>query len=490
MADDLPPDNGAGSPFNTEAYDTIVENPFLRASDAPFSTFSIDVDTASYANVRRMLNEGQIPPAGAVRIEEMINYFTYDYPQPTGEHPFSVNAEIGACPWSSRHRLVRIGLKGKEIDRKQRKPSNLVFLIDVSGSMQPENKLPLVVKSMKLLTQQLDERDSVTIVVYAGSSGCVLEPTSGDNKKRIIDALDRLGAGGSTHGSEGIRLAYQMAVDRFIPGGVNRVILCTDGDFNVGITNRSELTSLIEEKAKSGVFLSILGFGMGNYKDATLEELTNKGNGNYAYIDTLNEAKKVLVEQMSGTLITIAKDVKIQIEFNPVKVNAYRLIGYENRMLRKEDFDDDKKDAGEIGAGHTVTAIYEIVPAGVEIDLPKETDSRYQRTNKELTPEANGNEVMLVKLRYKHPEGDVSTLLKSAVEDRGGALKTASLDFQFAAAVAEFALLLRSSKHKDRASFEDIISIARVAKGADPHGYRAEFIELVKQAESLFARRR
>ena len=359
--------------FNTESYDHIVENPFLSAKQNPLSTFSIDVDTASYSNMRRFLNEGELPPPGAVRIEELVNYFNYDYPQPDGDVPFSVNVEVAGCPWNTDHRLARIGLKGREIQVEQRPSSNLVFLLDVSGSMGNANKLPLVKSGMKLLLDQLDEHDRVAIVVYAGSSGLVLDSTTADQKPIILSSLDRLEAGGSTNGGEGIQLAYAVAVDHYLEGGVNRVILCTDGDFNVGTTNQSQLIRLIEEKAQTGVYLSVLGFGMGNYKDSTMEKLADKGNGNYAYIDTMREAHKVLVEEMSGTLITIAKDVKIQIDFNPAQVAGYRLIGYENRMLRAEDFKNDAKDAGEIGAGHTVTALYEIVPAGYPVP---ESDDR------------------------------------------------------------------------------------------------------------------
>lgn len=367
--------------FNTEQYDRIYENPFLKVDKNPLSTFSIDVDTASYANIRRYLNNNSRPPKDSVRIEEMINYFSYDYPAPKGDDPFSVNVEIGSCPWKGKHRLVRIGLKGKEIPANQRPSSNIVFLLDVSGSMMYGNKLPLLKKGLKLMVQNLHENDRVAIVVYAGASGLVLPSTSCEKKNTILEALDKLRAGGSTNGGAGIQLAYKVAIENFIPGGTNRVILATDGDFNVGTTGRGDLIRLIQEKAKSKVFLTILGFGMGNYKDATLEQIANKGNGNYAYIDSLKEARKVLVQQIGGTLVTIAKDVKIQIEFNPTKVNAYRLIGYENRLLRNEDFNDDTKDAGEIGAGHTVTALYEIVPAGVNIQTPSVDPLKYQKKN-------------------------------------------------------------------------------------------------------------
>ena len=377
----------AAAEFNTETYDEIVENEFLLAQSNPLSTFSIDVDTAAYANVRRFLTHGQKPPPGAVRIEELVNYFSYDYPWPEGDVPFAVNAEIAGCPWAPEHRLVRFGLKGRVIEADSRPVSNLVFLLDVSGSMADENKLPLVKNAMRLLVEQLGENDRVAIVVYAGSSGLVLPSTTADQKQTILTAFDRLNAGGSTNGGEGIELAYQVAVENYINGGVNRVILCTDGDFNIGTTDRSSLVRLIEEKAASGVALTVLGFGMGNYKDATVEQLADKGNGNYAYIDTLNEARKVLVEQMTGTLITIAKDVKIQVDFNPAQVAAYRLIGYENRLLKAEDFDDDTEDAGEIGAGHTVPALYEIIPVGVDVpESMTAPQSKYQQPGGRRTP--------------------------------------------------------------------------------------------------------
>ena len=377
---------------NTEAYDRIVENPFLAVMQNPLSTFSIDVDTASYANARRFLNQGMLPPPDAVRIEEFVNYFLYRYEPPKDkETPFAAAVTIADCPWTPEHRLARIGIKGWEMPRSERPASNFVFLLDVSGSMQPQNKLPLVKQSIRMLTEQLDERDRVAMVVYAGASGLVLPSTSCDDKRAIYEALDRLDAGGSTNGGAGIQLAYDVATQNFLPGGVNRVVLASDGDFNVGVTDQGSLTRLIEEKAKSGVFLTVLGYGMGNVKDATMEKLADKGNGNYAYIDTLNEAKKVLVEQMQGTLVTIAKDVKIQVEFNPAQVSAYRLLGYENRMLRAEDFNDDTKDAGEIGAGHTVTALYELVPAGQEIPTPAVDALKYQSAAPAAPPQAEGS---------------------------------------------------------------------------------------------------
>jgi Ca-activated chloride channel family protein len=478
--------------FNTEAYDHIIENTFKRVTDEPLSTFSIDVDTASYANVRRFLNNGQLPPPGAVRIEEMINYFDYDYPQPDGHVPFSVNVEIADCPWAADHRLARVGLKGMEIVQEERPPANLVFLIDVSGSMRPANKLPLLREALGLLVAELSEDDQVAMVVYAGASGLALDSTSCEDKDTILRALRALEGGGSTNGGEGIQLAYDIATENFIDDGINRVILATDGDFNVGITNQSDLISLIEEKAKTGVFLSVLGFGMGNYKDSNLEKLADKGNGNYAYIDTLNEAQKVLVDQMGGTLMTIAKDVKIQIEFNPAEVNAYRLVGYENRILAKEDFNDDTKDAGEIGAGHTVTAFYEIVPLGVEVDLPPVDPLKYQPQWDDEGDEGGeadegdaSGEMMTVKLRYKPPASDKSRLIEVPVTDDGLLLADASDDFAFAASVASFGMLLRGSEHARDLTYDAVLELAQTSLGEDRNGYRAEFVDLVHKAMSI-----
>ncbi len=484
---DLPADSqSAGEGFNTEAYDHQTENPFVAVNQHPLSTFSIDVDTASYANVRRFLQSGQLPPKGAVRIEELLNYFSYDYPQPDGDVPFSSNIEIAECPWKPAHRLARIGLKGKEIATDKRPVSNLVFLIDVSGSMQPANRLPLVVQGLKLLVNQLGENDRVAIVVYAGASGLVLDSTTSDHKEAILSSLDRLQAGGSTDGAGGIRQAYEVAQSHFVKGGTNRVILCTDGDFNVGTTSQSELVSLIEDKAKSGVFLTVLGFGMGNFKDSTLEKLADKGNGNYGYVDSLNEAKKIFVEQMSGTLITIAKDVKIQIEFNPAQVRAYRLIGYENRLLAKEDFNNDKKDAGEIGAGHTVTALYEIVPIGQPIPTEGNVDALKYQTPAATTPAAaESHELLTLKLRYKAPDGDTSQLVSVPVADAGKKFSQASPDFVWATAVAQFGMLLRDSSHKGNATMASVLEMAQSSRGADKQGYRTEFIELVNAAARL-----
>jgi len=471
-----------GAEFNTEAYDKIDENPFLEAARVPLSTFSIDVDTASYANVRRFLRQETMPPAGAVRIEELVNYFSYDYPGPTGEDPFATHVEVAGCPWKAEHRLARIGLKGRELDLAQRPSSNLVFLLDVSGSMENANKLPLLRRALKMMVEHLGENDRVAIAVYAGASGLVLPSTSCSDKQVILDALDRLQAGGSTNAGEGIQLAYETAVANYIEGGVNRVILCTDGDFNVGVTNQSDLIEMIEAKAKSGVFLTVLGFGMGNYKDSTLEKLADKGNGNYGYIDTISEARKVLVQEMGGTLVTIAKDVKIQVEFNPAKVRAYRLIGYENRLMAAQDFNDDTKDAGEIGAGHTVTALYEIVPVGVDIDLPATDELKYQQPA-EVT--GHSDDLFFLKLRYKQPDGDTSKLLEFPVKDPGSTYAAASGEFKFAAAVAAFGMLLRSSKHAGTASYDSVLELGGEGAVRDPNGYRAEFLEMVKKAKEL-----
>jgi Ca-activated chloride channel family protein len=472
--------------FNTESYDHITENRFLKVKDNPLSTFSIDVDAASYSNVRRFLNLGQLPPAGAVRIEELINYFHYEYPQPTGEHPFSINTEISDCPWNKNNKLVLIGLQGKKIPTENLPASNLVFLIDVSGSMDEPNKLPLVKTSMKMLVDQLREKDRVAIVVYAGNAGLVLPSTSGDDKTKIKDAIDNLEAGGSTAGGAGIKLAYKIAKENFAKEGNNRVILCTDGDFNIGASSDDEMERLIEQERKSGVFLTVLGFGMGNYKDSKMEKLADKGNGNHAYIDQLSEAKKVLVNEFGGTLFTIAKDVKLQIEFNPAKVQGYRLIGYENRLLNKEDFNNDKKDAGELGSGHTVTALYEIIPAGVKSDFLEKVDPlKYQSNVVPLSKSSHSDEMMTVKFRYKAPDGDVSKLIEHPVLDEQIPVAKTSDNFRFAASVAEFGMLLRNSEFKSNASFSNVLALAKKAKGNDEEGYRSEFIRLVQSAEPL-----
>jgi len=470
--------------FNTESYDVITENDFLTALDNPLSTFSIDVDTASYSNVRRFLTQNKMPPKDAVRIEEMINYFHYDYPPPSGGAPFSASVEIADCPWRPEHRLARIGLKGEEITRDQLAGSNLVFLLDVSGSMAPPNKLPLLKSAFSLLAEQLNGSDRVAIVVYAGASGLVLPSTPGSAKSEILGALDRLSAGGGTNGGSGLELAYRIARENFIAGGVNRVILATDGDFNLGVTGKGALLDLIEKDAHRGVFLTTLGFGMGNYKDAMLETLADKGNGNYAYIDTINEARKVLVDELGSTLITIAKDVKIQVEFNPTYVGAYRLIGYENRMLKKEDFNDDKKDAGEIGAGHTVTALYEIAPPGSEEFVQAVDPLKYQ-SRPTVARDAQHGELLTLKIRYKEPEGSKSRLLEFPIVDEGLGLEQASEDFKFAAAVAQFGMILRGSEHKGCGTLEDVRALALKGIGSDEYGYRSEFFTLVNRAMSL-----
>lgn len=485
-----PPNNvnrdGTLDYFDTEGYDKITENGFLKVSDNPLSTFSIDVDAASYSNVRRFLNQGELPPAGAVRIEEMVNYFTYEYPQPEGDQPFSINTEISDAPWNKDHKLVLIGLQGKKIPIESLPASNITFLIDVSGSMQGPNRLGLVKASMKLLVDQLRQQDKVSIVVYAGAAGLVLAPTSGADKNKIKEALDKLEAGGSTAGGAGLKLAYKTARENFVKNGNNRVILCTDGDFNVGESSDDAMERLIEEERKSGVFLTVLGYGMGNYQDSKMQKLADKGNGNHAYIDGMSEAKKVLVNEFGGTLFTIAKDVKLQIEFNPAKVKGYRLIGYENRMLAKEDFNDDKKDAGELGSGHTVTALYEVIPVGVKSKFLKNVDPlKYQKDVEPLSKTSYSNEIMTVKFRYKAPDGEVSKLIEQPVKDEKIPLVKMSDNFRFAAAVAEFGMLLRNSEFKSSASYNNVVRMARKAKGKDELGYRTEFIKLAENAQLL-----
>lgn len=473
------------SDFNTEEYDPVVENIFHKSADEPLSTFSIDVDGASYSNIRRFLNDGELPPVDAVRIEEMVNYFRYNYQQPGGADPFSIHAEVTKCPWNNKHQLVMIGLQGKQIPIENLPPSNIVFLIDVSGSMDDPLKLPLVQSSMKLLVDQLREQDKISIVVYAGAAGLVLPSSSGANKMQIKDAIDKLEAGGSTAGGEGIQLAYKIARENFMKEGNNRIVLCTDGDFNVGVSSNGGLEKLIEKDRESGVFLTVLGFGMGNYKDSKMEILANKGNGNHAYIDSEKEAMKVLVNEFGGTLFTIAKDVKLQIEFNPVKVQAYRLIGYENRSLNKEDFKDDKKDAGELGSGHTVTALYEVIPAGIKSEFLKDVDPlKYQKKNK-LSAVSSTNEMLTVKFRYKEPKENTSKLMEHVVLDNEIPFEQASENLRFASAVAEFGLLLRNSKFRSASSFEQVIQTASSAITFDREGYRKEFIALVEIASEL-----
>lgn len=462
---------------DNESYGRIQENIFKRVETAPLSTFSIDVDKAGYSNVRRLINNGQKVPKDAVKIEEMINYFSYNYPQPKGDTPFSITSEIASSPWSSTAKLVRIGLRGRDIDADKVPASNLVFLLDVSGSMNNPNKLPLLKSALHVLVDQLRETDKVSIVVYAGAAGLVLSPTSGSDKEAILSAINNLSAGGSTSGGEGIKLAYKIAQENFIKGGNNRIILATDGDFNVGASSDRAMEDLIVEKRKSGVFLTCLGFGMGNYKDSKMETLADKGNGNYAYIDTMQEARKVLGTEFFGTLYTIAKDVKIQVEFNPTKVQAYRLIGYENRLLNDEDFKDDTKDAGELGSGHTVTALYEIIPVGVKSEYVKDIPNlKYTKT----TATNASDEMLTVKFRYKDPEGSKSKLLEQTVKDTNTAFEKASEDFKYAASVALFGMQLRNSVFINTQKKSDVILLAEAGKGIDTEGYRAEFIRLVK----------
>lgn len=473
--------------YNTEEYDAIQENIFHDALRNPLSTFSIDVDAASYSNMRRFIHNGQRPPKDAVRIEEMVNYFDYDYAQPADEHPFNIITEISSAPWNAQHKLVHIGLQGKRIATEKLPPSNLVFLIDVSGSMDEPNKLPLLKSSFKMLVNELREQDHVAIVVYAGAAGLVLEPTSGVEKNKIIKALDDLEAGGSTAGGEGIRLAYAVAKEHFKTEGNNRVILATDGDFNVGVSSNAEMERLVEEKRKDGVFLTVLGFGMGNYKDSKMEVIADKGNGNYAYIDNITEAKKVLVNEFGGTLFTIAKDVKLQIEFNPSKVKAYRLIGYENRILKNEDFNNDKKDAGELGSGHTVTALYEIIPVGVESEFYKIDELKYQTTK--VDPGASkSKESMTVKFRYKKPNEEVSKLIVHPLVDNQVSLNKTSDDFRWSASVAAFGMLLRESEYIKNFSYDQVVQLAQGAKGEDKEGYRIEFINMAKSFGSIASR--
>ncbi|MBG9375113.1 von Willebrand factor type A domain-containing protein [Panacibacter sp. DH6] len=472
--------------FNTEGYDHITDNPFMKVNDNPLSTFSIDVDAAAYSNVRRFISNGQLPPAGAVRIEELINYFSYDYPQPKGDDPFGVNMEYAVCPWNTNHELVLVGLQGKKIPVESLPASNLVFLVDVSGSMGEPNKLPLVQSSLKLLVDQMREQDRVALVVYAGNAGLVLPSTSGDNKSAIKNAIDRLQSGGSTAGGAGIQLAYKTAKENFIKDGNNRVILCTDGDFNVGASSDDALEQMIEQERKSNIFLTVLGYGMGNYQDAKMQKLADKGNGNHAYIDGISEAKKVLIKEFGGTLFTIAKDVKLQLEFNPDKVKAYRLIGYENRMLAKEDFNNDQKDAGELGSGHTVTALYEIVPVHAPDEPMDSVDAlRYQKVKKQKLTNVYTNEILNVKLRYKAPDGDVSRLLQFPLTGRPQAINATSDNFRFAAAVASFGMVLRDSKYKGRSNFALVHSLGIAATGKDTEGYRKAFLQLAEDAALL-----
>jgi Ca-activated chloride channel family protein len=473
--------------FNTEGYDAIAENPFLTTAWAPRSTFSIDVDHASYSNVRRFVRNGQRPPRDAVRLEELINYFPYEQAAPKGDDPVSIMTEVGVAPWNPTHRIVRVGLRGRPITDDALPPNNLVFLIDVSGSMMSADKLPLLKSAFQLLVNELRPQDRVALVVYAGQAGVVLPSTPGSQKEVILEAIERLEAGGSTAGGAGIRLAYDVAKQNFMPQGNNRVILATDGDFNVGTSSDAELVQLIEERREHGTFLTVLGFGTGNVKDSKMEKLADKGNGNYAYVDDINEARKVLVTEMGGTLVTVAKDVKLQIEFNPTRVGAYRLLGYENRLLRDEDFKDDRKDAGELGAGLNVTALYELIPPNARdlADVPRPDSMRYTRVPVQ-TSAAGGSELMYVKLRYKTPTGMRSREMTHAVPDVVSG--TPSADFVFASAVAEFGMVLRDSPHKGRSSMDSVVVRAERSRGEDENGYRAEFVRLATAARDLLAR--
>ena len=473
--------------YNTEGYSIIHENGYKSTTDQPLSTFSADVDRASYSNIRRFLNRGKIPPKDAVRVEEMINYFSYNYAEPKDDKPFSTSTELAECPWNSQHLLLKIGIQGKKIKRENLPPTNLVFLIDVSGSMNSANKLPLLKSSFKLLVNQLRADDYVSIVVYAGAAGLVLEPTSGNKKEKILDALDKLNAGGSTAGGEGLMLAYKTAEKNFIKNGNNRIILATDGDFNIGKSSNASMERLIEEKRNNGIFISVLGFGMGNYKDDKMEIIADKGNGNYAYIDNLLEAQKTLVSEFGGTLFTIAKDVKFQIEFNPQKIAGYRLIGYENRLLNNEDFNDDQKDAGEIGAGHTVTALYEIIPNGAsDIDKwIKPVDKlKYQKETTDTKSQIN-NEWLTLKIRYKLPNSDISKLITFTEKGKPKKIKNTSNSFRFTAAVAAFGMLLRDSENINSMTYGETIALAQNARGEDTEGFKGEMIRMLKTAQSL-----
>lgn len=463
-----------------ESYNSRNENSFITTTNDPLSTFSIDVDTASYSNIRRFIQSGHLPPVGAVRIEEMVNYFSYNYPEPHTE-PFSISTEIGPCPWQKANRLVRIGIKAKDLDASQLPPSNLVFLIDVSGSMNHENKLPLLKKSLLMLVDKLNEKDRIAIVIYAGSDRVILMPTSGGRKEKIREAVHRLTSGGSTHASSGIETAYDLALQSFMPSGNNRIILASDGDFNVGITSRGELERLIAAKKESGVYLTVLGFGMGNFHDDSMEILADKGNGNYAYIDSLLEAKKVLIKERTSTLFALANDVKLQVEFNPARVGGYRLLGYENRALADEDFNNDKKDAGEIGVGHTVTALYEIIPAGTRT-IPVVDPLKYQTV---IHENQQTDEILTVKLRYKPLKSKQSLLLIKSLQDNDNTMQQTSINFRFAAAVAGYGLLLQHSEYGSKVNYPELIKLARSARGRDNEGYRAEFIRILEMSEML-----
>lgn len=488
----LPSGGVVGGLGGAEAYAAINDNPFKDVTAAPLSTFGMDVDTGSYANIRRFLRGGSLPPPDAVRLEELINYFHYDYPQPRGDEPFGATVEVAGCPWSETHKLVRVGIRAKDLARGERPRANLVFLLDVSGSMQPENRLPLAKRAMRLLLEKLTPRDTVGIVTYAGEAKIALEPIAitSAGKQRVTDVLEGLRAGSGTHGSAGIQNAYAMATNHFVKEGVNRVILCTDGDFNIGITDRGELLDLITQEAKSGVFLSVLGFGMDNLKDATMETLADKGNGNYAYIDSFSEARKVLVEQLDGTLVTVAKDAKVQVEFNPARVASYRLLGYEKRLLRDRDFNDDTKDAGEVGAGHSVTVLYEIIPAGPNlagVDPLRygEKQGDAETVGRAIVKPVHTDELLNLKLRYKQPDGDKSRLIEQPVKDADREFAQAGADLKFAAAVAGYGMLLRDSPHKGDLTWDKVLRLAEQGLGDDKEGYRAEFVDLARTAQKL-----
>ncbi|WP_066632378.1 vWA domain-containing protein [Labilibacter marinus] len=477
---------------SNEDYATVNENKFQDPKESPLSTFSVDVDRASYANVRRFINQGSLPPAGAVRIEEMINYFNYNYEGPADKHPFAIHHEVAYCPWNTEHYLLKVALQGKRIEKENLPASNLVFLLDVSGSMNASNKLPLLKSALKMLVNELREEDRVSIVVYAGAAGVVLEPTSGKNKSTIVNALDQLSAGGSTAGGAGLQLAYKLANENLLKNGNNRIILATDGDFNVGVSSNSEMEKLITSERDKGIYITVAGFGMGNYKDSKMEIIANKGNGNYFYIDNIQEARKAMVEEFGGTLYTIAKDVKFQLEFNPMHVAGYRLIGYENRRLNDEDFNDDKKDAGEIGSGHTVTALYEIMPVGakdVSSYLPKVDELKYQqkkekKVKKVITTEYS-DELLTLKLRYKQPDSDESTLLVETVKNKILASNKVSKDFRFVSSVAAWGMKLRNSDFIKATEYQEIVKWAKSSKANDEEGYKAEMIRLMESAEIL-----
>lgn len=467
-----------------EDYQDIADNEFESPKKAPLSTFSVDVDRASYANMRRYINDGYFPPQSAIRVEELINYFNYDYPQPEGDHPLSITTELAECPWNKERKLALIGIQGKEINMDDAPASNLVFLLDVSGSMNSADKLGLLKKGLKLLVEQMREEDKIAIVVYAGAAGVVLNSTHGDEKNKIKSALNKLSAGGSTAGGAGIQLAYKIAKKNFIEGGNNRIILASDGDFNVGPSSQDELVKLIEKERKGGVFLSVLGFGTGNLRDQMMEQVADHGNGNYNYIDNILEAKKVLVSEMGGTLFTIAKDVKVQAEFNPKLVKSYRLVGYVNRLLADEDFNNDKKDAGEMGSGHTVTVMYELIMADSKENVASIDALKYQVEEQEQVEEKTAfeDEVLTVKFRYKKPEEDHSTLISAVLKNETKRFVEASENFRFSASVASFGMKLRSSESAENISYEEVMEMAKAAKGEDEEGYRAEFIKLVKTA--------